>query len=398
MGHGQGTIFSPNIDPYGDVAPVLGRNTGDVPLLCSDQEYYDTGEVDGDGNPIYAKRDAGCVKPWPKFKPIRHSNDTILTLADRQDKYFGFDVTPCGPNGNLANFLARYADEWKYLKPRGIDVTPIEWCRILDFDGYNAGANAFVYPNGCTIPSGYTVGQGGTGVTFQLAINTGNNLNAGSISIDDFKLGGSDAGNPTFRNCYFGLIFVRGNDFRKIITSANILGYNGSTSDIFISESSGSLSGLTTGNTYTIYPILSLLPHTSLTNFANTDMIVSLPLLGARSFEVKSPQTSENISIRSASAWLGIRARIEYSVEVGHMPAAQSVTVVCYVYAASGPDDRTGTLLDTRSSYFSGTTVFTPASPLNVSNPGWLRIYCNKENVPSIYAETFVQISQEEPE
>lgn len=398
MGHGNGTIFSPNIDPRGDVATVLGRNTGDVELLCSDREYYDTGQVDGNGNPIYAKRDAGCVKSWPKFKPIRHSNDTILTLADRQDKYFGFDVTPCGPNGNLVNFLSRYADEWKYLKPRGIDVTPIEWCRILDFDGYNAGANAFVYPNGCTIPSAYTVGQSGEGVTFQLAINTGNNLNAGSISIDDFKLGGSDAGNPTFRNCYFGLIFVRGNDFRKIITSANILGYNGSTSDIFIQESGGVLSGLTTGYTYTIYPVLSLLPHTTLTNFANTDMIVSLPLLGARTFQVKSPQTSENISIRSASAWLGIRGRVEYSVEVGHMPSNIPITVYCYVYAASGPEDRTGALLKTQSSRFESTTVFTPDAPLQITNPGWLRIYCEKENVSSIYAETFVQISQEEPE
>lgn len=398
MSHGNGTIYGPNIDVRGDVAAVLGRNTGDVYLLCSDQEWYDTGNVDGNGNPIYAKRDAGAVKPWPKFKPIRDTDcDTILTLADRQDAYFGFKVDQCGPNGNIATFISNYASQWQYLKPRGIDVTPIEWCRILDFDGYDAAANSFVNINDKTFPASYTVGQGGVGVTFHLGINAGNNLHAGSISINDFKLGGSEG--TEFANCYFGLIFVSG-PTTKIITGntpAQAVGSGGTGGvEVFIAESNGALSGLTTGTTYTVYPVLSIYQHSSLSNFANTDIIIALPV-SAFTFKPQSPQTTENIAIRDASAWLNFRARTVYSVTIGHRPV-QSITVYCYVYQATSPDDRTGTLVDTQVRTFTNEVTITPSSPLMITNSGWLRIYCQKENVPAINAETFVQVSEEEPE
>jgi len=369
------TVNNIGVDFRGDVGAFFGVNSGDEATLCKLED----------------------IKPAAKNKPFRHSSK-LPTLADMQDKYFGFDVNPCGPNGNIANFIAKYPTEWTYLKPRGYNgggAGVHEHYRARDFDGYYDDVNYFVYPNGSTFPRSYTVGRGGSGVDFTLSVNMGNNLKTGSISVEDFKFGGSGSENPTFGNCYFGLLFVQGSTFRKIITASATIN-SAATTTIHIAESGGELSGLTTSQTYTVYPIISRFSRTSLTNFSNQDAIIALPLIGAFSFQVKSPQMEENIGITAASAYMGLRARLYYDFDIAHSPDTNTITVQWYVYTASGPDDRTGTLLDSGSEFFSASTSVTGQK--NTTNPGWLRIYCEKQNVSSVNAETFIQVSEIPPE
>lgn len=153
MGHANGIVTGPNVDPYGDVAHVLGRDTGDVVLLCKDLEYYDTGNVDGNGNPIYATRDAHSINKWARYKPVQSNNDTILSDLERSLANHGFILSGSDSilEYSIPLLFTRYAatnGEYKYMKPTG-------WCRILDFippsltgNGYNAGAPMpFVYNN-----------------------------------------------------------------------------------------------------------------------------------------------------------------------------------------------------------------------------------------------------------
>ena len=106
MGHSGSRCYLPSLDFVGDVSYTLGRNTGDEGQLC--------GDVDGNGLVVDA------IKKWAAFKSCRHSKKGDLTTAEREDVYYGMNITPCGPNGDVASFISRYTSEWTHLKPRGL--------------------------------------------------------------------------------------------------------------------------------------------------------------------------------------------------------------------------------------------------------------------------------------
>lgn len=170
MAHSNGRIY---IDPnstgveIADLQQVLGRSTGDLGQLCSDQEAYidhyeNEGAQDYDpedestwGTPVWALRplNPGRINKWAKYKPIRSIEKAFVTLAQRIAAGHGFSqVSPLSWSVIQSNDLP---DSFEYLPPRGMGAGlhgEDEWFRIFDFchiesdlsqldeDGYNHNA------------------------------------------------------------------------------------------------------------------------------------------------------------------------------------------------------------------------------------------------------------------
>lgn len=94
-----------------------------------------------------------AINIWAKFKPVRHWSDGNLTLAQRQEANFGFDLSDYGgaSSNEIATVFAQARANqgaWIYLRPRGAvghGTNPggsDEWFRILDFENYNHNALA----------------------------------------------------------------------------------------------------------------------------------------------------------------------------------------------------------------------------------------------------------------
>lgn len=92
------------------------------------------------------------INKWSKNKPVRHSTISNITDAQRQSVNFGLlmkDLEGIRKNwiraddgsGSGTAFDSESPTKWEYLTPRGTSVSPTEWNRLLDFDGYNHNAN-----------------------------------------------------------------------------------------------------------------------------------------------------------------------------------------------------------------------------------------------------------------
>ena len=146
MGRTATTIFAPNIDVVGDVAYVLGRQTGDVGYLCGDTDVVVDGVVVDHG---------GKINKFSFGKPVRFNKFEGLTDTEMASINCGLSKV------ELTKMLAKSAGmgtssytkaeciaqvaEWAYLKPRGYNgggAGVHEWYRVLDFDGYNHDAIA----------------------------------------------------------------------------------------------------------------------------------------------------------------------------------------------------------------------------------------------------------------
>ena len=388
MGHSGTRCFLPSLDFKGDVAYVLGRNTGDEGQLC--------GDVDENGLNVDA------IRKWAAFKSCRNIKKGDLTTAEREDAYYGMNITPCGPNGDVANFISRYTSEWTHLKPRGL-ATYNERFRINDFDGYNNSPGCLFNMNDMTFPTEYILSSGGTGhVTFRLGLTPSAQLATGSLLLTHLKLGGS-SGPAYFSALYFGLLFVNGNE-RRLITASSALSANAYGSEIEIFESGGALPGLTTGTTYSVYPVLSYMSHSSLTNFSNTDQIVSVPV-SPFSFKVRSAATAQSVGVASSpepTAYFDFRARLHVDFWISMAGTPTSMSSVSYViYSASSVGDTTGTQIASGTI----TNQLTTTNPVNVQRTlsgitatNWIRIYVYNTNNSSINGEAYVGVTEEEPE
>lgn len=76
---------------------------------------------------------AGSINQYARFKPERNSTTGPLTEAQRASNNYGFSTPPViyvSADGITHGV-------YEYLRPRGPEVSPIEWNRIKDFDGYN---------------------------------------------------------------------------------------------------------------------------------------------------------------------------------------------------------------------------------------------------------------------
>lgn len=374
MSHTSTTIYiDTNTDPdtgvsVADVQSVLHRGTGDVGLLCSDQEWYDNS-----GTPTL--RYAETINPWAKYKPVRSNLLAILTDANRQDVYFGMSVPIYGSGyayTNLDNFITAYDSGWSYLRPRGKDYDGNggnEWYRILDFDGYNHEARCFYYPNGSTLPSEYVYGQtGSVGCTWSLGLNTTSANLKGGIGISDIKLDGSSG--TAFSSLYFGLLFVTGTTTKtyKIVTSSVAFGQTGGNEISIAEQNNDGLTGLDKTANYTVYSVLcNSNTRTTPGNVANTDVFVALPV-ESFSFDQITVATQLVLMLTNASAkWDDTSVKLTVSVYVGMRSTGgtHSIQTILYtIQAASSTSDTTGTQLASGS-----------VGPINDTDPLTAQIY-----------------------
>ena len=123
------------IDPWGDVAYVLGRNTGDWGQLC--------GDVDENGNDVNKVNSSSVNKPY--------RSASLATLeTGRAAANFGWDITKKAAGTATSSFITTLKNKgvggafWAYNKPRG--KTYSEEFRIRDFEDYNHGELPFRHP------------------------------------------------------------------------------------------------------------------------------------------------------------------------------------------------------------------------------------------------------------
>lgn len=76
---------------------------------------------------------AGSINPAARYKPVRSSKNANITDEDRAAAAGGFGATPQIEPYNAGIPHAVY----EYDKPRGSAVSPTEWFRLRDFNGYN---------------------------------------------------------------------------------------------------------------------------------------------------------------------------------------------------------------------------------------------------------------------
>lgn len=115
-----------------EIAACLGVADNDLEALCSNDK----------------------INKWAKFKPVRFNSSSEITDSQRASVNYGVDVPYY-----LYNVFFDNPHLWGYLKPRGDSVSPPEWYRILDFNGYNTNAGSpfvrlymdkYVYKNKAT--------------------------------------------------------------------------------------------------------------------------------------------------------------------------------------------------------------------------------------------------------
>lgn len=104
-----------------------------------------------DGKYYLADLSGGNIKIGARNKPVRHSTTSNITDAQRQSVNFGLlmkDLEGIRKNwvraddgsGSGNAFSSENPTKWEYLPPRGGSVSPTEYHRLRDFDGYNHSA------------------------------------------------------------------------------------------------------------------------------------------------------------------------------------------------------------------------------------------------------------------
>lgn len=246
MAHQNGRIYiDTSTTPHkgveiADLQQVLGRGTGDLGLLCSDQEWYDTGNLDGQGNPIYALRPVNRINKWPWHKPIRqHSfgydtrnlpagddgfngdqpvgefcigslempySQTLGTITPSSHTESGVTVTKWLANSGFFHDMMRGLYNWNYRKPRGVNGTYTEPFRIFDFVGYN---HRCVSPMPIAPKGSWYVSEAGQ-VT--LLVDVPDDLAVGNMSLSTMKLpAGLISTTPALSSFYVGILLYRPN-------------------------------------------------------------------------------------------------------------------------------------------------------------------------------------------
>lgn len=404
MAHANGRIY---IDPnttgveIADLQRVLGRATGDLGQLCSDQEAYidhyeNVGEPGYDpddestwGDPVYAIRPANKINGWAKYKPFRSSAKKVMAEVDYQDSYFGLNVTPV-KGTTVASLITNFSSQWTYLPPRGAGAGELgadEWPRLRDFDGYNHNANCFLHLDGCTLPSWTVVGDSST---FCIAFNTGNNLQQDSISLADLKLGGSEG--TAFKDLYCGLIFKSGSTY-KLVTSPNTVEDDSYVCYITLPAPAS------TAN-YMVYPVLSRVAYSSLTTPSQTDDIIALPL-SPFSFEVRSQQMVESLGVIDLSAQLLANGRynVTFKVALGGT-MYQSISQASWeIHEATDYEDETGNSVS--SGYVNNLTQGTPQSVSRTilsTPPQWVYVKVSDPARPDVIGKSWAQVMRVLPD
>ena len=129
----------------------------------------------------------GNVKIGARNKPVRHSTTSNITDAQRQSVNFGLlmkDLEGIRKNwirasdgsGSGVAFASESPTKWEHLKPRGASVSPTEYHRIRDFDGYNHNAK----PTMSVINSTYSASINDKVLNLNAKISENSSTNLGS--------------------------------------------------------------------------------------------------------------------------------------------------------------------------------------------------------------------------
>ena len=108
-----------------DLAPILGRSTGDVGQLCGDMRWNSQLAT-----PAWER--AGGINPMAVYKSVCHSNPGMLSMTERANTRFGFGSSV--PTLDLTENVP--ISLWSYQPPRGMNgggTGVHEWYRVLDF-------------------------------------------------------------------------------------------------------------------------------------------------------------------------------------------------------------------------------------------------------------------------
>lgn len=237
--HANGKIFIKTIAgvTYGvsvaDIQQTLGRGTGDVGLLLSDQEWYDN-----NGTP--ALRDVNKIRKWAWHKPIRHPSvaydtrnlsagddgfngqqptgeycigslempyaQTLGSFTQTSNTDGGVTVTKWQANSGFFYQMMRGNLGWNYRRPRGIDNSHTEPFRMFDIVNYNHNAESPmpVPPSG----SRYIAPSGNV----TLLVDLPDTLPVGNMTLDTMHIpAGLISTTPVLTNFYVGILLYRPN-------------------------------------------------------------------------------------------------------------------------------------------------------------------------------------------
>jgi len=213
MSHTLTRIFidaNGGIDVRGDIAYVLGRNTGDVGQLC--------GDVDENGQALNPPK----INKWARFKPVGYNKRGVLTEQERASVNYGLSA----PNArqNFLDTLSSPYNVWTYAPPQGGSAN--QPYRVLDFDGYRSDAPPPVDPPGDIDISISTT------AAFSFGAYISHNLSGGdAISWEDLP--------ASVGNYYLCVIFAKNSDFSGDLlakTSEQTINDDGLVLDISNSE------------------------------------------------------------------------------------------------------------------------------------------------------------------
>lgn len=162
---------------------------------------------------------AGSINPAARYKPVRSSKNANITDADRDAVAGGFGETP-----QIEPYASGIPHAvYEYDKPRGSAVTPTEWFRLRDFNGYNHEA---VFPFHVYFPE--TLYREGENVIYCMANNTGlNGWDAESC------LALSDMVDETTRGYNIGLLVHRGSSLWLMPSDIKVRDLSASNFPIF---------------------------------------------------------------------------------------------------------------------------------------------------------------------
>jgi len=255
-----------------DVSRTLGRGTGDVGQLCSDQEWYDN-----NGTPTLRLVDK--INKWAKYRPIEKANyKGILTDAMRSAENWGIGYIPKWTNKTIPAMVKFWigGSQSTGSTPPDCGIQPSYWTKVLPSTAYRlrdfaADVDDKGYWHGADAPISQFVGELAIPSTGQLDVN----YLRGAESNETILL--SDIG--SFSTFFFGVIFANA-DFSKIylVTQEYAMNSQSWTQDftIHIQGAASVLVPTGTSATWKVFPILINAQsavttltdvHSSLTNY-----------------------------------------------------------------------------------------------------------------------------------
>lgn len=232
------------------------------------------------------------INKWAKFKPLRSNKLGVLTDAERVELNQGLVMTKYT---SPADFIAGYENDYAYLRPRG-KATYNEWFRFLDFNGYNHLAEGPVSSFAC--PSGDVIEN--QDIIVRLYLNPSSQVPTGSLLWSDFD----PEEDHLMSEYYFGVIIKTvGSSTYRVLTMDTPIGTGYPIQEMALTLPA---SLFTLMESYTIYPILSYTPYTTVTQqSAYVTGFYSVPDAEPRTIQIRTVLIMVSIAITDFTATSG---------------------------------------------------------------------------------------------